>query len=240
MSAKNARRLLITLAVGGTLMASAALAEDCGRPGDSPGRFGPYDYRDRARLPAEISVVERHHFTSYMEEMALFGFASRQAVVIEEQKGGKELIGGNLDYTLYAFPNHHPALNAMGAWQLRLRQTTGKPPEIIAREEGVRTAECYFERAVMMAANDGVVHLAYGVFLHKAGNLNKALEHYLLAVELMPDSPEAAYNLGLARFDRREYEQAAAQAARAYGMGYPLQGLKNKLRGVGVAIPSNP
>jgi len=217
--------------------AAAAVKEDCGYPNDSPGRFGPYDYNERANLPKEIEVVERAHFTPYMEEVALYGFSSRAASSVEEQRGGRELIAGNLDYTLYAFPNHHKALYAMAAWQLRLRQESMTNYEQLKRGWQFRSAECYFERALMYRPNDGVVHLVYGVVLHKTGDLTEAATHYTRAIELMPTSAEAHYNLGLVYFDVRDYQKAAQQAATAYELGYPLPGLRNKLARVGVDVP---
>jgi hypothetical protein len=229
----NVTKPLWSFLVLSLMQAAFAHGEDCGVPGDQPGRYGPFDYRDRARLKSELSVVEVHHFTAYMEETALYGFSSRPAVVIEEQRGGRELIAGNFDYTLYAFPNHYPALHAMGVWQLRLREA-GASIEEVQRTWGVRSAECYFERAILMAPDDGMTYLAYGVFLHKAKQADEAQKKYARAIELMPDSPEAAYNLGLLYFDLADYDKAAALAARAYELGYPLQGLRRKLERVGV------
>src|SRR5687768_8522753 len=76
---------MTNVALFGALLAawltqSAAHAQDqnCGHPYDSPGHFGPFDYTDRS-LGEERSLVERGHFTSFIEEMALYGFASRKA-----------------------------------------------------------------------------------------------------------------------------------------------------------------
>jgi Flp pilus assembly protein TadD len=210
-----------------------AQTEDCGHPRDGPGRFGPFDYNDRARLSEEIAVVERHHYTKYMEDIALYGFSSEKADTIEEQRGGKDLIAGNFDYTLYAFPNHHAALHAMATWQLGLREKSMAEYETLKRSWGFRSAECYFERALMMAPNDWVVYLVYGVFLHKLGNLEGAKERYDHGLQLMASSPELHYNLGLLFFDQRNYQAAAKEAQVAYELGYPLQGLKRKLASVG-------
>jgi len=219
------RRFLTALFV--LLAAGAAHAQDCGRPGDQPGRFGPFDYRDPTK-DAERNIVEINHFTTYMEEMALYGFASRRAQIGAEAEG-LSLVGGNLDYTLYAFPNHAKALYAMGIWQLRLRNDSPIDFERMLQGSRIRSAECYFERAIMYTPNDGLVYAAYGAFLHKEGELQRAVAQYQRAIELMPDSPEPHYNLGLLYFDLHDYAKASEQASIAYGIGYPLQGLRNKL-----------
>ena len=205
---------------------AGAHAQDCGFPGDEPGRFGPRNYNDPS-LDKERFLVEGAHFTQYVEEMALYGFSASRANSTEAE--GQGLVGGNIDYTLYAFPNHVRALHAMGVWQLKQRKASPMQYERMLRETRLRTAECYFERAIMYVPNDGMVHAVYGAFLHKAGALQKAVTEYQRAIELMPDNPEPHYNLGLLYVDLKDYPKAREQAAIAYGAGYPLQGLKQKL-----------
>ena len=204
-----------------------AVAANCGHPYDSPGRFGPFDYTDPSKKP-ELELVEPHHFTSYLEELALYGIASRAASQPEEAEGFA-LIGGNLDYTLHAFPNHSRALYAMGMWQLRQRKE--RPLEAAGWVSGgkIYSAECYFERAIMFKPDDGMVHHAYGAFLQKAGKQKQAAAEYERAIALMPEFPEPHYNLGLLYIDSGDLAKAAEHAARAYALGYPLDGLKRKL-----------
>ena len=127
--------------------------------------------------------------------MALYGFSASRANSTEAE--GQGLVGGNIDYTLYAFPNHVRALHAMGVWQLKQRKASPMQYERMLRETRLRTAECYFERAIMYVPNDGMVHAVYGAFLHKAGALQKAVTEYQRASELMPDTPEPHYTHGL-------------------------------------------
>jgi tetratricopeptide (TPR) repeat protein len=218
------RCLVVTLLV--LLSAAAAHAQGCGYPGDEPGRFGPHNYSDPTK-DKERYLVDGAHFSPYVEEMALYGFSSHRANSTEAE--GQNLIGGNIDYTLYAFPNHTRALYAMGMWQLKQRKQSQLEYERMLRSTRLRTAECYFERAIMFVPNDGMVHAVYGAFLHKAGALQKAVTEYERAIELMPDNPEPHYNLGLLYVDLKNYPKAQEQAAIAYGAGYPLQGLKQKL-----------
>jgi tetratricopeptide (TPR) repeat protein len=209
------------------LVPLGAAAQDCGHPYDSPGRFGPFDYNDPARR-SELRLVEVAHFTSYMEEIALHGVASRRAQSAQEADG-YSLIAGNFDYTLHAFPNHARALHAMGVWQLRMRKDSPLDYQRTVGTGGLMSANCYFQRAIMFTPNDGMVRHAYGAFLHQAGELDAAAAQYEKAIELLPNSPEPYYNLGLLHFERREYDKARVQADKAYALGYPLPGLRRKL-----------
>ena len=48
---------------------------------------------------------------------------------------------------------------------------------------------------------------------------------------------EIAYFLGLVLFDMKDYERAREYASRAYEIGYPLPGLRDKLARAGYALP---
>jgi tetratricopeptide (TPR) repeat protein len=75
--------------------------------------------------------------------------------------------------------------------------------------------------------------MIYGMYLARRGEPQAALEKYDRALELQPDSAEVNYNAGLAYFDVKKYERAKELATKAYSMGYPLPGLRNKLARVG-------
>jgi hypothetical protein len=222
------------LAAGFAVMFAAAShaqmadGQDCGHPFDSPGRFGPFDYADGARHE-ERQLVDGFHFTAYMQELAVNGFTSLKPTVKEDVGGIDVVVGGNFDYALHAFPNHHRALYAMAVWQLRMRD---KSPADLRRAMvglNIKPAECYFQRAIMYKPDDGLVRQAFGAFLHKAGDLRRAEEQYQAALELTPDSAELHYNAGLLYVALGNYEKAAGHAARADELGYPLQGLQRRL-----------
>jgi tetratricopeptide (TPR) repeat protein len=222
------RTTVYALLLLGSLGSGSALANtDCGQPGDTPGRFGPFDYRDPTK-GEERWLVEKAHFTLYMEEMALYGF-SQQGQQLPEEATGWGLIAGNLDYTLYAFPNHARALYAMAIWQLRLSKQNPSSLHSQIGTTRLLTAECYFQRAISFTPNDPLVYHAYGAYLQKAGDLRKAAIQYQKAIEIMPDAPEPHYNLGLLYLQLNDYKKASEEADRAYALGYPLQGLKKKL-----------
>jgi uncharacterized protein HemY len=69
--------------------------------------------------------------------------------------------------------------------------------------------------------------------LLKAGQTDKATEQLEVAVNLEPENPNINYNLGLLYVQKKDYEQAKIYAKKAYDLGFPLPGLKNKLMEAG-------
>ena len=123
------------------------------------------------------------------------------------------------------FPNHHRALAAFS--KLSLKDKTLKPT-------GAQySVECFFDRAIRFQPSDGVVRMIYGNYLLKAGQTDKATEQLKEAVNLQPENPNVNYNLGLLYVQKKDYEQAKIYAKKAYELGFPLLGLKNKLIGSG-------
>ncbi len=193
------------------LVASTILhaAPHCGEL-DSPGQYGPYDYTNSSDRSTRLPVVEGHHFTPDVEKLI---------------KGNTGPLGGDLDYTLRAFPNHHRALAAMG--KLIVREKTPKA-------NGAKySAECYFDRAMRFKPSDGAVRAIYSNHLLKLGRSDEALVQLKEAVNLEPENPTTNYNLGLLYVQKKDYEQAKVYAKKAYDLGFPLPGLKNKLMAAG-------
>lgn len=172
--------------------------------------YGPFDYTNPYHFRVKLPVVERHHFNSDVENLnvGMTGF------VIDD-----------LNYVLRTFPNHHRALNSMGRLWRESRKKNQYPPG--ASPE--KTAEYYFEWAIKFAPQDGTSRMLYGIHLHASGKLKKALVLYLEAQELIPESAELHYNLGLLYLDMKDFKQARVHAIKAYNHDYPLQGLKNRL-----------
>ena len=157
-----------------------------------------------------LKTVEDHHFTPNVEKLI---------------SGSSGTIGADLSYTLMMFPNHHRALAAFG--KLSLRDKTLKP---IGAKYSV---ECFFDRAIRFKPSDGLVRMIYGNYLLKAGQIDKATEQLKEAVNLQPENPNINYNLGLLYAQKKDYEQAKIYAKKAYELGFPLPGLKNKLMEAG-------
>jgi Tfp pilus assembly protein PilF len=174
--------------------------------GDLENAYGPFDYANSSERQRNLPVVEKHHFTPNVEKLV---------------NGNSGPLGGELDYTLRAFPNHPRALAALA--NLAVRDKTVKP---VGAKYSV---ECYFERAIRFKRNDPAVRMVYGTYLLQRGEPDKAIYQLNVAVNLQPEDPNINYNLGLLYLKKKDYEQAKTYAKKAYDLGFPLPGLKNQL-----------
>lgn len=188
--------------------ASTHALEACGELTNS---FGPYDYRTTFGDPKVL--VEGAHFPPHVEHL-------------QRQLTGP--FGADIDYTLRAFPNNPRALLAM--MKLGVKQNTVRP-------YGARwPVECYFDRAVRFAPDDPAVHTVYGLYLISKGKRQDAereLQTAREALRQLGGDSNLNYNLGLAYFDLGRYDEALEQAKTAYALGFPLPGLREKLKRVG-------
>jgi tetratricopeptide (TPR) repeat protein len=182
----------------------AAAPTDCGGLENA---YGPYDYSDPSDRATRLPIVEQFHFTPSVENLVA---------------GRSDTLQGDLDYTLRAFPNHVRALNSMARLQTL-------DPQIPQHEARIRTIDCYFDRAMRWRPSDGMVRLVYAIYLHRRGKLQEALTRYQEAEQLIPDAIEVHYNLGLLYVDLGKLDLAKAEAGKAYGAGYPLQGLRHRI-----------
>ncbi|MBC7584821.1 MAG: tetratricopeptide repeat protein [Tardiphaga sp.] len=187
--------------------ASAFSASYCGALKNG---FGPFDYRKKASLVQETELVESAHFTAEVENLI---------------KGNTGQIGGDLDYTLRAFPNHHRALASVAKLALR-----SKSPKDSAMKYSF---DCYFERAMRFTPNDDGVYAVYGTFLYKKGDVTGAVKEFQRALEIKDDNAPANYNLGLIYLQKKQYDEALKYAKKAYALDYPVPGLKNALVAAG-------
>lgn len=199
------------LGIASLLLSASAIASaaDIFACGDLANAFGPFDYRNteqRKNLP----IVESHHFTPLVESL---------------MKAATGSLGADIDYTLRAFPNHLRALDAMA--RLSVREKTARP-------SGANySIDCYFDRAIRFRPGDGLTRLAYGTYLATIGETEKSIEHMQEAARLEPDNAAINYNLGLMYLKRKDYAQARDYAKKAYALGFPLPGLRNKLVAAG-------
>jgi len=172
------------------------------------GQYGPYDYRtDKSKL----GVVEQYHFSSAVE-------ASIRGVA-----GGSP--GGDIDYTLRAFPNHHRALISVVKYgeKTKLQRPAGLTYDV----------ECYFERAIRFQSDDLIVRMLYASFLAGRGRTEEGIRQLDLATQQAGDNPFTHYNLGLVYFDLKEYGKATRQAHRASALGFTQNALKEQLVNAG-------
>ena len=191
--------------IAGLLLAPVvSLAQGCGSLANA---YGPFDYRTSKD---KLGIVEMAHFTPEVE--ALRG-------------GATGSLAGDIDYTLRTSPNHHRALNAMVNLALRLK--TAKP-------QGAHyTIDCYFERALRFAGDDGLVRMIYGIYLSRSNRPRDAIAAFEAARTFEADNANLYYNLGLAYLDTKDYPNAMKNAQRAYELGATLPGLRNRLQAAG-------
>ena len=111
--------------------------------------------------------------------------------------------------------------------KLGLRLKTAQPT-------GARyTVSCFFERAIAFAPQDVTARMVYGSYLLSMGQDATALEQLDAASRLAPEHATIQYNLGLMYVKKKEYDKASVHAQKAYALGFPLPGLKNKLKAAG-------
>ena len=195
---------ILTVQMGNIYASTDAdTGSDCGSIQNA---YGPFDYTDPSRKP-NLRLVEGAHFTNEVKQLI---------------KGKSSYLMGDIDYTLRAFPNHHQALYSMMNYRLKNPWTT------TAGQLG-RSADCYFKRAIEFKRDDPTVRMIYGIYLHKKKQYESAIAQYLFALKAAPDYSELLYNIGLSYFENNEHDQALKYAKKAYALGYPLPGLKNKL-----------
>ncbi len=170
--------------------------------------FGPYDYRiERGQ---QLHLVESAHFTPTVEALV---------------RGSSGRVGGDLDYTLRAFPNHHRALVSMMRYGERMKS----PQPLDVRYP----IECYFVRAVRFQPDDTIARMLYATFLQKQGRDKEANAQLHQASIDAKDDAFTHYNIGLVYLDGKNYENALRQAHRAYALGFPRTELKTRLQAAG-------
>jgi len=210
---------LVTIAAVLAFLPCVALAQApwvgndlAGNPCDGGGQgYGPFDYTNPTHFNERLPVVERHHFTSKVSSL------------VEGESGG---LLADIDYTVRAFPNHHRALYSI----IRL---SGQQRGRRMLDQWRTPPECYLQRAIHFAPEDHRSYILFGIFLHQQERYGRAEEMYQRALELQPGSPETHYNLGLTLLERGSYDQARQHAREAYERGYPLPGLRERLRAAG-------
>jgi tetratricopeptide (TPR) repeat protein len=178
--------------------------------------FGPYDYTNAYHHSEYLPRVEQYHYDSGVQ--ALKG--------MNDTDGAEQRLGSDLAYTLRAFPNHHRALYTM------IRYYLEKVPRGASRMQ--YDPECWFERARRQVPGDATVLMLEGIYFQKLSSLDKAQQAYEAALAMAPESAEINYNAGLLFLELKDYERARGLATKAYELGYPLPGLRNKLVSLGV------
>ncbi len=211
VSSPHCIRLLWLLCACACLAPTLASAQGCGSLDNG---FGPFDYR---KSPGSLrQMVELYHFNSDVQNL---------------RAGQNGYLGGDLSYTLRAFPNHPRALYLM--MKLGKRDGTDRP------EGSDYTVGCFFERAVAFTPDDATVRILYGLFLADRKRKTDATEQLETARalvqkdELLATDANLVYNLGLGFYEVGRYPEATEYAKQAAALGFPLDGLQRMLKKAG-------
>lgn len=198
---------MLSLAGAAAVHAQQAGGENCGPITNA---FGPFDYR--VERGNNLNLVEGAHFTPGVEALV---------------SANTGYIGGDLDYTLRAFPNHHRAL--MSVMRYGEKKKNQHPTDLRY------SVECYFERAIRFRPDDDIARMLYSMYLTKGNRTAEAIQQLDIAAANAEgkDNPFTHYNLGLSYTDLKEYAKAEAQAHKAYAMGFLQPELKNRLKALG-------
>lgn len=176
----------------------------------SAGSPGSFDYNDPMGRP-KLPVVENAHFTYEVE--SLTRGHTGQAIMPD------------LQYTLNAYPNHPRALQSLV--RLSAREKTDRLPG------SSRTVTCFLKRAIDFAPNDMVPRMLLAKHYSQQGKVDDALKVLQEAEALAPGDANLAYNMGLLYVEKKQYDQALIYAHKAYQAGFPLPGLRDKLKRAG-------
>lgn len=171
--------------------------------------YGPYDYTNPNHRSSNLKIVEKYHFNKDVEFL---------------KKGMSTSIGGDINYTLTAFPNHHRALYAMARYQLKTPSFANHPK--------YPAAECYFQRAIKFTPNDFRSMQLYANYLVKKKQPDMAIDVYKRALSIKKAPPQINYSLGLLYFKLKKYNEAVEQAKFAYANGVKNSKLARKLKGI--------
>ena len=172
--------------------------------------YGPYDYRrEREGL---LKIVEDRHFTAEVELL---------------RRGVSGSLGGDLDYTLRASPNHHRALMAASA--LSIREQNPRPHHMRW------TIECYFDRARRFQPDDVMVPMLLANHLIQSKKDKEASQALARAAELAAGNPLTHYNIGLLYLEAKDLDGALVHARKARDLGHPRTELLERLKTLGKA-----
>lgn len=169
----------------------------------------PFDYQE-ADKRVLMQPIERRHF--YREvEMVNSTTASRFLPDVR--------------YMLDISPNHARALQSMV--RVAIQSKSSSLPGL------TYSVECYLQRAMDFSPGDMLPQMIMGQYLASQGKPSEALKVLLEAEKQAPTDANLAYNIGLLEFDLKHYDRALEYAHRAYLGGFPLPGLRDKLKRAG-------
>lgn len=148
--------------------------------------------------------------------------------------GNPRNLMGDIHFALQRIPNHRDCLNALVKYQAK----KGYP--FFPEEAKYPTAECYIRNAQSLFPHDLYLMSLQGLNLYYHGKFDASADTFQRVIDKQPKNAEAYYNLGLARYQMKDYKASAAAATQAYALGFPLSGLKRKLIKAGAWPSTSP
>lgn len=128
------------------------------------------------------------------------------------------------EFILRYFPNHPRVLLTVSELCLAWKSPRCNP-------------DSYFEQAIAINPDVAVTYTTKGIYLLRANRVKDAVAALERAATMDPNSVNAQYNLGLAYVEAKDYERANRHAQRAYQLGAPLPGLRDRLKRAGAWKP---
>ena len=193
----------VLLFVGCLPVQAQVAVSSCGELGTP---FGDY-LKDKDK----VTMSESFHFTPEVESLT--------------RGKSTTMVGGDLDFMLRNYPNHHRVLAAM--MRLGQKEKTQQPAG------ATYTVACYFDRAIRFRPDDIVARMLYATYLSKNRREADASAQLELAPTTAADNPFSHYNIGLIYLEMKNYDRALEQAHKAYGLGFGRPELKDRLKSAG-------
>lgn len=198
-------------------------------------RYVTFDYLVTAELQDQVSQAEIEHWKTvlgptaflhvhhYCAALSVFNQAMTDNDPADRQS---KLVAALTDglYTLERIGSKDPLAPEVVSLVARIQIELGRSSD----------AEKWLAKVIADQPAADRPYLVLAMIKRKAGNTQVAvdvLEQANRATDFK--SAEINYTLGLLYFDRHDYVSARECATRAYSLGYPLPGLKNKLIGIG-------
>jgi len=162
--------------------------------------------------------MDNDYYTT--SDITLLRNVERYHIVLAEEKIRTKFYSSarqDLDFVLRYFPNHPKGLLLMA--------------QLCA--DGF-TQHCdldlLFEKAIAINPNVAGTYVTQGVYLHRVKRYREAIASYQRALAIDPNSLNGHYNLALAYLETKQYDLANQEAQRAYALGAPFPGLRDRLK----------
>lgn len=185
--------------------------------------------QERRELGNDYYAASRSEWHAQLlrdNEMAHLGKAQKHLATRKSYE--LEYALADFGYILSRWPNHPQALQGMFETARLLNR-----PQLVER---------YARAALEVAPNSAPTFVMIGTYLMRQGQLKEAEPLLTRAIQIDPESINANYNLGLLYAQTQRLELANRHAQKAYALGHPMPGLRNRLEAAGAwqPLPAEP